>query len=184
MSVALELERETELIALAKNGTSVEREAAFKEIFEVFHKRVYGFCFNLTRNRADAEDASQEVFVAVFRALPRFVPEARLSTWIYKMTIRIALRIKSRHSEDTEPLSEDLPAPQGSDPAIAEERARKLIQALGKLSAEHRVVLSLFGVDGLSHKEIASVLGIPEGTVWSRLHVARKKLAEEIRRFR
>ena len=61
------------------------------------------------------------------------------------------------------------------------ERSRQLARALARLSADHRTVLALFSLDGLSHREIAETLGIPEGTVWSRLHLARKKLAAELK---
>ena len=56
----------------------------------------------------------------------------------------------------------------------------KLSSAMDRLSAEHRIVISLFAVDGLKHAEIAGILGVPEGTVWSRLHAARERLAQEL----
>lgn len=70
--------------------------------------------------------------------------------------------------------------PSGEEDILARDRARRLLVAMGRLSAEHRVVLSLFAVEGLSHREIAAVLGVPEGTVWSRLAGARKRLASEL----
>jgi RNA polymerase sigma factor (sigma-70 family) len=63
------------------------------------------------------------------------------------------------------------------DPVEANEDRRRLWAALEQLSLEHRTVIALFAVEGLGHKEIAAVLGVPEGTVWSRLHLARKRLA-------
>jgi RNA polymerase sigma-70 factor (ECF subfamily) len=74
------------------------------------------------------------------------------------------------------------PSPEASpeDTAASRQAARRMQRALGKLSLEHRSVLSLFAVDGLGHSEIADVLGIPVGTVWSRLHLARKKLSEHL----
>ena len=63
---------------------------------------------------------------------------------------------------------------------VARDRARRLMMAMDRLSGEHRTVLSLFAVEGLSHKEIAEILGVPEGTVWSRLNAARRRLAGEL----
>jgi RNA polymerase sigma-70 factor (ECF subfamily) len=72
------------------------------------------------------------------------------------------------------------PAVETPDPALRRERGSQVAAALARLSAEHRTVIALFSLDGLSHREIAETLGIPEGTVWSRLHLARKKLAAEL----
>jgi RNA polymerase sigma-70 factor (ECF subfamily) len=74
-----------------------------------------------------------------------------------------------------------VPDAEGASPEEAtadRQRMAKLQDAIAQLSAEHRTVLSLFAVDGLSHRQIAEILDIPEGTVWSRLHKARKRLRE------
>jgi RNA polymerase sigma-70 factor, ECF subfamily len=77
----------------------------------------------------------------------------------------------------TSRLAHPSSAPLPDDVAAARERMGQLKLALEQLSAEQRVVLSLFAVEGLGHEEIAGVLGVPTGTVWSRLHSARKRLA-------
>lgn len=79
------------------------------------------------------------------------------------------------------PLDEALAAPSAEEGLLARSEALRVGEAMRALSAEHRTVLSLFALEGLSHREIADVLGIPEGTVWSRLAVARRKLASELR---
>lgn len=156
----------------------LEPTPSFDTVFAETHGRVLGLCLHLTGNLADAEDAAQETYLAVTKALAKFRREARVSTWVYRIAIRSALRVKARRPA-VEPLDME-PASEPRNPALDRERSRQLRRALSRLSFEHRTVLALFSLDGLSHREIAGTLGIPEGTVWSRLHLARKKLAVEL----
>ena len=151
----------------------------FEDVFAAHRGQVFSLSFGLTGDRADAEDATQETFLAVLRALPGFRGECRISTWVYRIAIRSALRVRARRPR-TESLEFE-PAGESRDPALVSERARQVRKALARLTADHRAVLALFSLDGLSHREIAETLGIPEGTVWSRLHLARKKLAAELK---
>ena len=158
---------------------SVDREAAFAELFAEHRTRVFTLCRHLVRTRADAEDATQEVFLQLLRSLEKFRGESALSTFIHRIALRVAIkqRMKSARQDD---LRVEAPSAK-SDPLEAREEERRLWSAMEQLTLEHRTVLALFAVDGLSHKEIAAVLGVPEGTVWSRLHLARKKLAALLR---
>lgn len=152
-----------------------EREQAFAELFERFREPLLSLCLNMTGSWADAEDALQETFVAVHRALPAFRGDSKLSTWLYRIAIRTALRLRRRKPVVLEATPEQVVA--SGDPGEREELSRELEGAMARLSPEHRIVLSLFAIDGLSQEEVALVLGIPVGTVWSRLHTARKRLA-------
>ena len=122
----------------------------------------------------------QNAFLAAFRELRSFRGEARLSTWIYRVAIREALALRARRPPpaDTAEAAEKLPANAAPvDVQVeARQKARAVQDAFRKLSAEHQTVLSLFAVEGLKHRQIAEVLGIAEGTVWYRLHEARKAL--------
>ncbi len=169
---ALDPAVEAELLAELDRG---KRDAVFETLFRAMRERVFAVCLNVTANRSDAEDATQETFVSAYRALPAFRGEARLSTWIYRIAIRAALRVKAR--PQTEPLHDEPIAPGNPNPGEVREQREQILVGLASLSAEHRIVLALFAVDGLSHRDIAETLGIPEGTVWSRLHLARKRLA-------
>lgn len=158
------------------------RVEAFQQVFEGLHAKVFVLCRNLTGSKAEAEDAVQETFFAVYRALPNFRGEAQLSTWVYRIALNAALRVKARAKRtEAEPLDDARQvadrAPALDDAFAAREDTHRLGRALETLSVEHRAVLSLFAIEGLSHEEIASVLGVPTGTVWSRLHAARKKMA-------
>lgn len=174
-------EVEARILADAR-GSSAHRSAAGAAIFHAFREPVLALCLHLTGRSADAEDVVQEVFLSVHRALPLFRGESRLSTWIYRIAIRAALehRAKRRQSEPIEPLANDLAGPSEEDGHVLRDQTRRLLAAMDRLSAEHRTVLSLFAVEGLSHKEIAEILGVVEGTVWSRLNAARKQLRAEM----
>lgn len=170
---ALDPALEAELLAELARGA---QKAVFDRVFRALREPVFAVCLNITANRSDAQDATQETFVSAYRALPAFRGEARLSTWLFRIAIRAALRIRARRSP-AEPLADEPAAPSNPNPGVAREQRERLLAGLASLSADHRVVLALFAIDGLSHRDIAETLGIPEGTVWSRLHLARKRLA-------
>lgn len=176
---AIGSEREAALLARSLDGAT--RDAAFDELFAALREQVFAVCLHVTGNTADADDALQETFLAVHAGLPGFRGEARLSTWVHRIAVRAAIRSRSRSRRRmaVDLHAEDLAA-RGADPVLAAEFATRLDAAMDRLSAEHRVVISLFAVDGLKHAAIAAILGVPEGTVWSRLHLARKRLAQEL----
>jgi len=161
------------------SARAADREAAFAALFAAYRARVFTLCRHLTRSAADAEDATQETFVALLRALPTFRGESSLGTFVHRIAMRVAIRQRERSVRHADLRVEPPPATTAgqADPVEAGEDRRRLWAALEQLSLEHRTVIALFAVDGLGHKEIAAVLGIPEGTVWSRLHLARKRLA-------
>jgi RNA polymerase sigma-70 factor (ECF subfamily) len=170
---------DTAAVVAAPRPEAVGRDADFAKIFTEHRARVFGICRQLCRSRADAEDATQEVFVALLRAVPRFRGDSSLATFIHRVAVRVAWKHLSRGpARREEPLDEvSLAARTGEDAAAARERERRLRAALDRLSVEQRTVVGLFAVEGMTHREIAATLGVPEGTVWSRLCVARKRLA-------
>jgi len=158
-----------------------DRDAAFEDIFSIHHRRVSGICERICGNRALAEDAVQETFLEVFKALPAFRGESRLGTWIYRVAVRTALRSRARLPPVADAVVEARAPLTHPDAALAARAEARAVQAaLASLPAEQSAVVALFADDGLSHGEIAAILGIPEGTVWSRLHKARKALAAAI----
>ena len=163
----------TDLIERARSGD----QAAFEELVGLYRGEVQIHCYRFLGSLADAEDALQETFFALYQALPGFRGESRLTTWVYRIAIRVAIRVKARRPRRAGELADEHAAPHATDALVAREDSEKLARALAELSAEHRTVLSLFAIEGLGHAEIAAILGVPEGTVWSRLHMARKKLA-------
>lgn len=101
---------------------------------------------------------------------------------MYRIALRAALRQRARR-RPSEAVDPETPADRGGEADLAaRDEARRVQAAVVGLPAEHRAVLSLFAVEGLGHRQIAEILGVPEGTVWSRLHAARKRLAEAMGR--
>jgi RNA polymerase sigma-70 factor (ECF subfamily) len=167
---------EAEILAGVRAGGAGRRQASDR-LFRELRVPLHALCLHLTGRRADAEDAVQEVFVAVHRGLPGFAGASRLTTWIYRIALRAAFRARARR-QDGEPLDPETSGGGGELDMVVRDEARRVASAMERLPAGPRAVLSLFAVEGLSHREIADILGVPEGTVWSRLHAARRMLVE------
>jgi len=165
---------------------------AFEALYDRFKDYVYRTAFFITRNSGDAEEAVQETFLDVLRALPNYRVEgpARFETWLYRVTVnrcRSRMRRKTLPSADWDDVEERLERIPASHPdhdpegvALRRERAVALWQAVDGLSDAHRVVVLLRYQQGLSYSEIAQTLGIGEGTVKSRLYYAHRKLKEQL----
>jgi RNA polymerase sigma-70 factor (ECF subfamily) len=166
-----------ELLTRLRDGAT--RGAAFEELFAALREQVFAVCLHVTGNATDADDALQETFLAVHAGVARFRGEARLSTWVHRIAIRTSIRVRARRRPAADVHEVDPPARE-SDPVAAAELGQRIAEAMDRLPAQHRVVISLFAVEELGHAQIAEILGIPEGTVWSRLHAARKQLAAEL----
>jgi RNA polymerase sigma-70 factor (ECF subfamily) len=175
---------EAEFVRRVQAGSPEERKAVFGEIYESLRERTFALCFHLTGNSADAEDAFQEAFLAVYRGLRGFQGLSKLSTWVYRIAIRAAFRVKSRRRTSPRLPPSPMTVASAADSVIRNEETKKLSRVLAALSADHRVILSLFALQGLSHHEVAEILGIPVGTVWSRVHLARKSLASALEKSR
>ncbi len=138
---------------------------------------MYALCRSLTGNDADAKDALQDAFIAVARALPAFRGDSSIRTWVHRIAIRTALRNRTNSRKRTH---DDVDDGDHASPDGVRTQRLEVSRALDLLPLEHRVVLAMFAVDGMTHPEIATVLGIPEGTVWSRLHAAKRRMAEAL----
>ncbi len=164
-----------------------ERERAFEEVCAAFGRALFQLALRITCNAADAEDALQETWLDLSNGIAGFRAEAKLSTWLFRVAIRHAARVRNqRRSRAGLELEETSAAPSGADPArVAEELdgARRLLKTIAGLPLEQRVVLGLAVGDELAYAEIAVILGVPEGTVASRLHAARANLRARIEQY-
>jgi RNA polymerase sigma-70 factor (ECF subfamily) len=145
---------------------------AFERLYELHAGRMKSLAFHLLGSRADAEDAVQETFIKVYRAVRGFEGNSALTTWIYRILLNCcydALRKRQRLAEDPAPAK--LRAESSKVPLkIALERA------LGLLNEQQRTVFLMFEVEGLKHSEIAGALEVPEGTSRSWLFEAKTQL--------
>lgn len=149
-------------------GVSEDAEALFRRLYP----KIRGLAMGLAGNRQDADDIVQDTFLAVLRGLPGFRGDSEVDTWVYRIATRVAYRQLARRRPRSDVDPDTLMAP----PAVADEAERALRDAMSRLSLSHRCVFALVVLQGLSHQSTADVLDIPVGTVWSRLHEARKRL--------
>ena len=157
--------------------------AAFGALVRRHQERVFRFLHRMLDAREEAMELSQDVFVKAWQALPGWRPEAAFSTWLLQIARNAALdQLRRRQVVRFAPLEEGLEvadeAPGPEARYATRERQAQLERALRRLAAEHREILLLREVEGLAYGELASVLGIAEGTVKSRLARARSAVLE------
>jgi RNA polymerase sigma-70 factor (ECF subfamily) len=173
--------REPELIARVVAG---DRLAA-RELYDAQAPRVFRLAFRLTGDEELAQEMTQETFVRAFAQLDRFRGESALSTWLHRVTLSVVSngmrkvkRFRAREADLDEALTISAPV------ATADHDLREsLYRAIDELPEIYRTTLVMHDVEGYTHEEIASVLGVAEGTCKSRLSVARAQLREKLAPF-
>ena len=164
--------------------------AAFDALTRKYRERLYSVVYNITSNREDAADLTQEALIKAFSSISRFKGKSSFFTWLYRIAVNTALthvkRNRMRRFFSFDNINEEVAPAEivetlaqrgdGDRSALLKELQEKLNEALQKLSPKHRTVVVLFEVEGLSHQEIAEILGTTEGTVRSRLHYAKQQL--------
>lgn len=176
---------EQELVTRAKSGD----DEAFAQLMRANEKRIYNLTLRMTGNPEDAMDLAQEAFLNAWRGLKFFQGDSAFSTWVYRLASNACidhLRRKKRRQD----ISAPMPAVEEDDsqPDIPDDRfrpdqelerrelRRTVIRSLEQLSDEHRQVLVMRELNGLSYQEIADVLDLEAGTVKSRIARARNSL--------
>lgn len=179
---------------------------AYRSLVERYQERMLRLALEIVKNQHDAEDIVQESFVKAFLSLDKFKGQSSFFTWLYRITYNMAVDHKRRiqrrggqHFEYKEQIgvSSDVGQQQSDAEAdfspgaqnvegphealVRKQTGSKLERAFGQLSDEHRAVITLREIDGLDYEEIATALGIPRGTVMSRLFYARKVLQRALR---
>ena len=177
---------EQELLERARSGD----QDAFGVLMKQNESRIYNLALRLTGNPDDALELSQEAFFNAWKGLPRFQGESAFSTWVYRLASNVCIdflrREKRRRGlsmtfsldDEDESRQAELPANRFSpEEALARRELRQsILQGLDSLSEEHRQVLILRELEGLSYAEIAQLLNLEEGTVKSRISRARLSL--------
>jgi len=172
---------ETEWAGEAESA-SVRRE--FEEHLVKCGPLAFRVARGVLRNTADAEDVAQEALLRAYRQFGRLRERTRFRAWLVRITFRLALdRARSaKRREQRETLwAQPVPRPTTEDLAASSEFQAHLAHALDELSPKLRLVLLLATMDGNTLDEVSALLGLPIGTVKSRLFVARKQLAEKLR---
>jgi RNA polymerase sigma-70 factor (ECF subfamily) len=154
---------------------------AFARLVEGHRHRLFTLAVRELGSGADAEDAVQEAFIRAWRALPRFRGQAAFSTWLYRICLNAISDQRARSARGSGVPLEDVAEPADPRDAILErELSGALQQALADLDETYRTAVLLFDVLGRSYAEIAAVLGVPEGTVKSRIFRGRVELARRL----
>jgi RNA polymerase sigma-70 factor (ECF subfamily) len=187
---------ELEIIEKVKRGES----KYFAEIITKYKKVVFGHAYNFLRNKEEAEDAAQEIFVSVYNNLKNFRGDSKLSTWIYRITVNTCKnrlkqlqRARGQMAEESyEEGAEEKPSlvdglkekeEKEPDKSYASEEVRKTVyKRIDELTGEQRQVIMMRDVEGLSYEEIGQVLRISVSAVKSKLFRARENLREKLQK--
>jgi RNA polymerase sigma-70 factor (ECF subfamily) len=177
------METEAEILDALRSPDHRERSRGEFEIFRQYQPQIRALLTRALGAGADLDDAVQESFIDIFRGLPRFEGRSGLGTWIFRIALRrgwkCAARRETRRQREIggEALVEHATGTSGDD-LQTREMAQRLEAALAELSFEHRSIIALSGLEGLCPNEVAATLGIPVGTVHSRLSRSKEKLKE------
>ncbi|MEM9446036.1 MAG: sigma-70 family RNA polymerase sigma factor [Verrucomicrobiota bacterium] len=165
--------------------------SCFDELILRYQERLYAVIYNMTSNHEDTNDLLMETFDKAFRSLSSYRRNASFYTWIYRIAVNRTLnhirknkKLKKNMSLNDVDLDianqlEMMDLAKGSNPesvAVLTDLQKKLNESMQKLSEEHRAVVVLHDIEGLSHRDIAEIMDCTEGTVRSRLHYAHKNL--------
>lgn len=169
------------LVVRARNGDA----RAFEKIVRTYRPRIYALALHLTGRSSDADDVTQEVFLRVYRKLDQFEGRSELYTWLYRIALHRAINLRRQRGRHTMADVDDprvlagVAVDAGGDPARAvelKESYARLVMAFDQLSPVLRSTVALVSLQGMAHREAATVLGTTEGTVAWRIHEARRRL--------
>ncbi len=160
---------------------------AFEELFTLYKRRVLNLAYRSIGNHEDARDVTQEVFVRLFRFLPRYDPRRPFFTWLYRITVNVChdhLRAGRRNDPllSLDEVPEDLLQREPETDHSWMEVSHKVFELTHCLPMAHKTAFLLRDVEGCTCRETAAIMGCPQGTVRSHLHHARRRLRELLRK--
>jgi RNA polymerase sigma-70 factor, ECF subfamily len=181
------------LVEEARNGS----KAAFHALFQKYHRRAFAVALGVLKRPEDAMDVVQDAFIKVHKNIGAFQGTSSFYTWLYRIVMNLAIdhvRRTRRVVEwgDDVPLHEAagdralVPRVEDENPSramVRRELSDKIRQALDALPEYHRAVILLREVEGMSYEEMAEVLGVPKGTIMSRLFHARRKMQDQLQPY-
>lgn len=170
-----------DLLALTAGGDQV----AFARLLQRHQGRVYALAFRFSRDRQDAEELAQEIFLKVWRHARTFKGRAAFSTWLYRLAVNTCLshRHKKKNAPGPLPLPDDLAGTSetAADGIVARERAKLLARALDALPGRQKMALILANFEGKSYEQIALIMAISVSAVETLLFRARRNLGKMLR---
>jgi RNA polymerase sigma factor (sigma-70 family) len=175
-----------DLVTRAREGDT----RAFDALILKYGDKLYGLVYHMTSHKEDTHDLLQEIFARAYQSLGKFKGHSTFYTWIYQIAVNLTLNFLKKRKRRTGLSLNDLDSSVQQDPALVDgtneanperqtqlnELQIKLNEAMQKLSEPHRMVVTMFDIQGMSHGDIAKVLKTSEGTVRSRLHYAHLHL--------
>ena len=184
-------EEDTALIQAVLDGDP----SAYRGLVERYQKRVYNVVFGMVRDKEDAQELAQEAFIKAYRNLAGFRRDSRFYTWLCRIAINLSIDfLRKRKNRSSISFEENIGVRNESGDFISDhslgdphqstvnrEIRNRIIEEVEKLPEDQKQAIVLREIDGLSYKEIAEIMGIPEGTVMSRLYYARRKLQQGLK---
>ena len=186
---------EKELLRKSKQG----HLASFEELISIHQQKVYNIALRMLANEQDALDASQEVFIKVYRNLDKFQENSSFSTWLYRITTNTCLDMLRKNKEKKNEISMDSPMEfedreasfqledkkaDVEEEILKRERRQALYEAMEQLGEEHKKMIVLRELQGMSYQEIADITGTNIGTVKSKINRARISLKNSLLKYK
>lgn len=172
-------------------------EKAYEKLLEKYRGPVFSICLRMVRNRDDAEDLAQDVFIKIFNILDRYNPSFPFSSWLYRITSNLCIDFLRKNKRtvfsldkpvdgDDGEMFRQLPSDEIGPHRKMELKEEMLIleKAIERLPEHYRMIVLLRHQEHLSYDEISETLGIPLGTVKARIHRARKTIVDFFRDYR
>ena len=201
LSSNTDIEKDTRDSVLVRRVISGDK-ASFRELVEKYQNKAVSVAFGVVGNLADAEEIAQEAFLKAYRNLNSFRGQSSFYTWLYRIVFNLSIDLSRKRYRRNEYSVGDLfavdastqernladdgfsNAPQTPEQLLSgSELGKEIDKAMAELSPEHRAVIMLREIQGLSYEEISEVLDCSKGTVMSRLHHARRRLQRALVQF-